>query len=78
MVEEIDILDPYVARLGNVKSLSEEEALQVTEDCLNDFKKSMVDRGNIILKDIKIYGKELEKLQSSLSIVSIGSSTFYS
>ena len=66
-------MGPYLARLGNLKYLTKNQALQVRTYCLNDFKQTSVDRANNILKDFEKYGKELEKLQSILTQVSFSS-----
>nr|CAD7431574.1 unnamed protein product [Timema monikensis] len=45
---DVDYLGPYLARLGNPESLSHDEALQMRESCLSDFKQLLVDRANHI------------------------------
>ncbi|KAJ8942787.1 hypothetical protein NQ314_009955, partial [Rhamnusium bicolor] len=44
--EEIDYLAPYLARMGHPSVLSYQKALDCKYNCLNDFKKLLVERAN--------------------------------
>ncbi|XP_023319201.1 dynein regulatory complex subunit 7 [Trichogramma pretiosum] len=69
--KDIDFLSPYFARLGKVERLSKKEAMQIKENCINDFKQISIDRANSILRDFKNCNKELEKLQTLLTRQSV-------
>nr|CAD7448662.1 unnamed protein product [Timema bartmani] len=58
---DVDYLGPYLARLGDPESLSHDEALQMRESCLSDFKQLLVDRANHIQT---MFEKESNLLQS--------------
>lgn len=44
--EEVDFLLPYLAKLGNPKRLTYEQALRVKNQCLETFKKMLLRRAN--------------------------------
>ncbi|XP_012275653.1 dynein regulatory complex subunit 7 isoform X2 [Orussus abietinus] len=64
--EDVDILGPYLARIGNPTILGKAQAIQIRQDCLNDFKKMVIDRANSILRMFEKCSQELEKTQSML------------
>ena len=46
--KEKDYLAPFLARHGDPPTLSKEQKKKVTEECLSDMKKRLVDVANII------------------------------
>lgn len=69
--QDIDFLAPYLARMGDVKYLSNKHAQQLRDDCVRDFKEVMVNRANGILLEIEKEKAELDKLQDLLTNVCI-------
>jgi hypothetical protein len=45
---DVDFLAPYFARIGNPEKVSKQQALQIREDCIADFKQLFLDRINKI------------------------------
>ncbi|KAJ8674312.1 hypothetical protein QAD02_005574 [Eretmocerus hayati] len=64
---DIDVLSPYLARLGNLKYLTINQASQIKNDCLNDFKNTMVNRANDMMSYFKSCSDELEKMQTKMT-----------
>ncbi|XP_047369300.1 dynein regulatory complex subunit 7-like isoform X1 [Vespa velutina] len=62
-----DHLAPYLARIGNPKQISKAQAYLLREDCLNDFKQSEVDKGNLILRQSEKLTQKLNELQMLLT-----------
>ncbi|KAM9470536.1 dynein regulatory complex subunit 7 [Clarias gariepinus] len=46
--EDVDILSPFLAQLGNPKSLSRQQAMQIRASCLESLKQRLIDRANCI------------------------------
>lgn len=46
--KEKDILAPLLIRLGNAETLSAEDAKQLHQDCLAEFKQRLVEHANLI------------------------------
>lgn len=75
--EEIDYLQPYLARLGNPDKLTKNQAFQVQQECLNDFKETLVNRANRIWRKFQVIRLNFEELQSQLAQVIHLISLFY-
>ena len=73
--KEADFLSPYLARFGDMRHLTKDQAKQIKDDCIEDFKQTSVKRANSLLKDFKICNDELEKLQSTLAQVNTAKHT---
>uniref|UniRef100_A0A671YPR0 Dynein regulatory complex subunit 7 n=1 Tax=Sparus aurata TaxID=8175 RepID=A0A671YPR0_SPAAU len=58
--KEKDILAPLLIRLGNAETLSAEDAKQLHQDCLAEFKQRLVEHANLIQER---YEKETQELQ---------------
>ncbi|KAM8755120.1 dynein regulatory complex subunit 7 isoform 1-T2 [Acanthopagrus schlegelii] len=58
--KEKDILAPLLIRLGNTETLSAEDAKQLHQDCLAEFKQRLVEHANLIQER---YEKETQELQ---------------
>ncbi|KAH0569039.1 hypothetical protein KQX54_021745 [Cotesia glomerata] len=65
--EEIDYLQPYLARLGNPDKLNKNQAFQVQQECLNDFKETLVNRANRIWRKLQVIRLNFEELQRQLA-----------
>ena len=65
----IDYLSPYIERLGSPLTLSVEQALEVKNEFIKDFKQTQVDRANNILRSIYVGNQEFKKLQDTLTKV---------
>ncbi|XP_057338770.1 dynein regulatory complex subunit 7 isoform X1 [Microplitis mediator] len=65
--EEIDYLQPYLARLGNPDKLTKNQTVQVQQECLNDFKETLVNRANSICRKFQVIRQNFEELQSQLA-----------
>lgn len=76
--EEIDYLQPYLARLGNPDKLTKNQTVQVQQECLNDFKETLVNRANSICRKFQVIRQNFEELQSQLAQVIHLISLFYS
>ncbi|XP_066590690.1 dynein regulatory complex subunit 7 [Prorops nasuta] len=63
---EIDVLRPYLARIGNPGYIGRAEALDLQEECLRDIQKLFVDRANNILRKFEECKRELEDTQTQL------------
>ncbi|XP_023719299.1 dynein regulatory complex subunit 7 isoform X2 [Cryptotermes secundus] len=57
---DVDFLAPYFARIGNPEKISEQQALQIREDCIADFKQLFVDRINKIQDYFEEVGGEIQ------------------
>ncbi|XP_025156088.1 dynein regulatory complex subunit 7, partial [Harpegnathos saltator] len=64
---ELNPLGPYLARIGNPSRISKAEAYLLRDECLDDFKRSTVEKANRILLAIRERAAELEKLQATLT-----------
>lgn len=69
IVQEINELGPYLARIGNPVYISKTEAYILRDDCLSDFKQVSIDKANRILRMIEKQAVELEKMQTLLTQV---------
>ncbi|XP_071314856.1 dynein regulatory complex subunit 7 isoform X2 [Trachinotus anak] len=58
--KEMDILVPFLIRLDNTETLSTEDAKQLHQDCLTEFKHRLVEQANLIQER---YEKETQELQ---------------
>ncbi|KAG5891498.1 hypothetical protein JTB14_009832 [Gonioctena quinquepunctata] len=58
--EETDYLAPYIAKLGYPTELSYDQALDAKYACLDDFKRLMVDRANVIQRTFERTNDELQ------------------
>ncbi|XP_032455777.1 dynein regulatory complex subunit 7 [Nasonia vitripennis] len=65
--KDVDFLSPYLARLGDLKYLTKKQALQIRNDCIEDFKRNAAERANGILREFEKCSDELENLQSILT-----------
>ncbi|KAK0082261.1 hypothetical protein PV325_010761 [Microctonus aethiopoides] len=65
--KEVDYLEPYLARLGNPKKLTKAQALQIRDECLNDFKQSIINRANNIWRKFEEKRRKLDELQRHLA-----------
>ncbi|XP_060741330.1 dynein regulatory complex subunit 7 [Tachysurus vachellii] len=61
--EEVDILAPNLAQLGDPESLTKQLALQIHSDCLNSLKQRLIDRANLIQARFEKETKELMRKQ---------------
>ncbi|KAK3536052.1 hypothetical protein QTP70_026012 [Hemibagrus guttatus] len=57
--EEVDILAPSLARLGDPQSLTKQLAVQIHADCLNNLKQRLIDHANLIQARFEKETKEL-------------------
>ncbi|XP_014205782.1 dynein regulatory complex subunit 7 [Copidosoma floridanum] len=64
---KVDFLQPYFARIGNLKYLTLKQATEIRDACLNDFKQALVNRANHILREFEKCSDELENWQSALT-----------
>ncbi|XP_044010419.1 dynein regulatory complex subunit 7-like [Aphidius gifuensis] len=60
--EQIDYLQPYLSKIGNPKSLGKYQQLQIRQECLNDFKQTMVKRANDISQKITLSNQKYKEL----------------
>ncbi|XP_024880776.1 dynein regulatory complex subunit 7, partial [Temnothorax curvispinosus] len=67
VVQEINELGPYLARIGNPAYISKTEAYLLRDDCLSDFKQMSIDKANRILRMIEKQAAELERMQALLT-----------
>ncbi|KYN17744.1 hypothetical protein ALC57_09957, partial [Trachymyrmex cornetzi] len=67
IMQEINDLGPYLARIGNPAHISKTEAYLLRDDCLSDFKQTSIDKANRILHMIEKQATELEKMQALLT-----------
>ncbi|KAG5309089.1 DRC7 protein, partial [Pseudoatta argentina] len=67
IMQEMNDLEPYLARIGNPVHISKTEAYLLRDDCLSDFKQTSVDKANRILHMIDKQTMELEKMQTLLT-----------
>ncbi|XP_011050892.1 PREDICTED: coiled-coil domain-containing protein lobo homolog [Acromyrmex echinatior] len=67
IMQEMNDLGPYLARIGNPTHISKTEAYLLRDDCLSDFKQTSVDKANRILHMIDDQMMELEKMQTLLT-----------
>ncbi|XP_032674658.1 dynein regulatory complex subunit 7-like [Odontomachus brunneus] len=70
LARQLNPLGPYLARIGNPSRISKAGAYLLLDECLNDFKRSSVEKANRILFAIQEHAAELEKLQTSLTQIS--------
>ncbi|XP_028050974.2 dynein regulatory complex subunit 7 [Monomorium pharaonis] len=63
IMQEMNDLGPYLARIGNPEHISKMEAYLLRDDCLSDFKQVSIDKANRILRMIEKQTAELEKMQ---------------
>lgn len=69
IIQEMNDLGPYLARIGNPTHISKTEAYLLRDDCLSDFKQGSIDKANRILRMIEKQTVELEKMQALLTQV---------
>ncbi|XP_025988502.2 dynein regulatory complex subunit 7 [Solenopsis invicta] len=67
IIQEMNDLGPYLARIGNPTHISKTEAYLLRDDCLSDFKQGSIDKANRILRMIEKQTVELEKMQALLT-----------
>lgn len=72
MEKDVDFLSPYLARLGDLEYLTKKQALQIRNDCIDDFKRIATEKANGILQEFEKCSNELEKVQSTLTRVNRG------
>ncbi|XP_037396692.1 dynein regulatory complex subunit 7 isoform X4 [Pygocentrus nattereri] len=61
--KELDVLAPFLARLGDPESLTQQEALQLRTDCLAELKQRLIDRANLIQARFEEETQELQQKQ---------------
>ncbi|KAL7398964.1 hypothetical protein ABVT39_017784 [Epinephelus coioides] len=61
--KEKDILAPHLIRLGNKETLSAEDARQLHQDCLTEFKQRLVEHANLIQEHYEKETRELQRKQ---------------
>uniref|UniRef100_W5KQ75 Dynein regulatory complex subunit 7 n=1 Tax=Astyanax mexicanus TaxID=7994 RepID=W5KQ75_ASTMX len=61
--KELDILAPFLAKLGNPASLTREQVQQLVADCLAEMKQRLVDRANLIQARFEKETQELQQKQ---------------
>ncbi|KYN37462.1 hypothetical protein ALC56_08175 [Trachymyrmex septentrionalis] len=66
IMQEMNDLGPYLARIGNPEHISKTEAYLLRDDCLSEFKQTSIDKANRILHMIEKQATELEKMQTVL------------
>lgn len=66
MMDVVDYMRPYLARLGNPKELSVQQAYLLRIQCLNDYKQVLVHRANKILCKFDECSRKLTTLQEKL------------
>ncbi|XP_015117619.1 dynein regulatory complex subunit 7 [Diachasma alloeum] len=64
---DIDYLRPFLARLGNPKTLTKHQAFEVRQECLNDLKLTLTNRANDILRRFEDCKRILQGLQQKLA-----------
>ncbi|XP_066249552.1 dynein regulatory complex subunit 7 [Euwallacea similis] len=64
MEEKIDYLSPYLARTGNPSSLTFQEALDVRQACLEEFKEMLVNRALDTQQQFERMSSKIEDLQA--------------
>ncbi|XP_034941236.1 dynein regulatory complex subunit 7-like [Chelonus insularis] len=67
--EEVDYLAPYIARRGNPDKLTKSEALEISQECLDDLKQMLVNRANKIWCQLQASRRKFEQLQNQLEQV---------
>ncbi|XP_063978455.1 dynein regulatory complex subunit 7 isoform X2 [Diachasmimorpha longicaudata] len=63
----VDYLRPFLARLGNPKSLTKQQAFEVRQECLDDLKLTLTNRANDILRRFEDCQRILQGLQQRLA-----------
>ncbi|KZC06212.1 Coiled-coil domain-containing protein lobo like protein [Dufourea novaeangliae] len=66
MMDTVDYLKPYLARLGNPDELSMQQAFILRNQCLNDYKQLLIDRANKILHKFDEDSQKVTKMQEKL------------
>ncbi|KAL7862681.1 hypothetical protein SRHO_G00116650 [Serrasalmus rhombeus] len=61
--KELDVLAPFLARLGDPESLTQQEVLQLRTDCLAELKQRLIDRANLIQARFEEETQELQQKQ---------------
>ncbi|KAI4893378.1 hypothetical protein NFI96_022502 [Prochilodus magdalenae] len=61
--KELDVLSPFLARLGDPESLTRQQALQLRADCLAELKQRLIDRANLIQARFEKETQELQQKQ---------------
>ncbi|XP_062856913.1 dynein regulatory complex subunit 7 [Trichomycterus rosablanca] len=61
--EELDVLAPFLVQLGNPKSLTKQQALQLRTDCLAELKQRLICRANLIQTRFEKETHELQQKQ---------------
>ncbi|MCJ8734378.1 hypothetical protein PDJAM_G00234650 [Pangasius djambal] len=46
--EDVDVLAPFLARLGHPECLTKQQAVQIHADCLDNLKQRLIDKANLI------------------------------
>ncbi|XP_076226388.1 dynein regulatory complex subunit 7 isoform X2 [Nomia melanderi] len=66
MMDVVDYMRPYLARLGNPEELPVQQAYLLRIQCLNDYKQVLVNRANKILRKFDECSRKLTGLQEKL------------
>ncbi|XP_011504670.1 PREDICTED: coiled-coil domain-containing protein lobo homolog [Ceratosolen solmsi marchali] len=64
---DTNFLAPYIMKLGNVKYLTNKQASQIRNECLEHFKQTSINRANCMKKDYKKCSDKLIKIQATLT-----------